>query len=84
MQLTVVGEWRPSQGLGDSPGRELIGCTDLSRAIAGLVRRRWLSILPKSLEPVGRHFRVAHRVRDVLVSQVMLQRAGVVASLASL
>ncbi len=35
------------------------------------------SILPKALEPVRAQFRIAHRVRDVLVPQVLLDRARV-------
>mgnify|MGYP003382024122 CR=1 FL=1 len=34
---------------------------------------------PEPLEPVRRKLRVPHRVVDVLVSKVMLQRPGVVA-----
>src|SRR5262245_7042127 len=34
---------------------------------------------PKVLEPVGRHFGVAHRVLNVLVPEVMLQGSRVVA-----
>jgi len=35
------------------------------------------SVLPKILEPLGRELGVAHRVHDVLVSKIVLQRARV-------
>ena len=37
------------------------------------------SILPKALEPIRTQFRVSHRVRDVLVPEVLLDRPGVLA-----
>jgi hypothetical protein len=39
--------------------------------------KRWL-VTPEAFEPVGREFRIAHRVHDVFVPEVMLNRAGVV------
>ena len=35
-------------------------------------------VLPEGLEPVGRHLCVPHRVRDVFVPEVVLQRTRVV------
>src|SRR5262245_60489826 len=46
-------------------------------------RRRQRST-PKVLEPVGRHFGVAHRVLDVLVPEVVLQSPCVVAIIGEL
>ena len=37
------------------------------------------SILPKTLEPIGAELRIAHRVRDVFVAEVLLDRACVLA-----
>ena len=37
------------------------------------------SILPKAFEPIRTQFRVSHRVRDVLVPEVLLDRARVLA-----
>ena len=45
----------------------------------GLVRPPSSSAPPKVLEPVGRHFGVSDRVLDVLVPEVVLQGARVVA-----
>src|SRR5262245_20803516 len=39
---------------------------------------------PKVLEPVGRHFGVAHRVLNVLVPEIVLQGPGVVAIIGEL
>ena len=39
----------------------------------------WSSSSPKVLEPIGRHFGVSDRVLDVLVPEVVLQGARVVA-----
>jgi len=37
-----------------------------------------MPLSPEILEPVGRHFGVAHRVLDVLMPEVVLQGSGVV------
>lgn len=41
------------------------------------------SIVPKILEPLRLELRVAHRVHDVLVAEIVLQRAGVLSVVAS-
>lgn len=43
-----------------------------------------VSILPKRFESVRRKFRVSQGVRDILVAQVVLQWAGVVALIGEL
>jgi len=35
------------------------------------------SVLPESIEAVGAQLRISHRVRDVAVAEVVLQRAGI-------
>src|SRR5262245_37543445 len=52
------------------------------RGRRSLACRRQLA--PKILEPVGRHFGVAHRVLDVLVPDVMLQGPRVMAIVSEL
>jgi hypothetical protein len=42
------------------------------RSLASIV-----SVLPEILEPVRRHFGVTHRVHDILVAHVVLERSGV-------
>ncbi len=39
---------------------------------------RQQSVLPEILEPIGSHFGVPHRVHDVLVAHVVLERPGIV------
>jgi hypothetical protein len=46
-------------------------------------RLNWF-LSPEVFEPIGRHFGVSHRVLDILVAEVMLQRAGVVAVIGQL
>ncbi len=43
------------------------------------VPRRRRSISPEILKPIRTQFRIAHRVRDVLVPEVLLDRPGVLA-----
>ena len=37
------------------------------------------ALSPEILEPIHRHLGVAHRVLDILVAELVLQRSGVVA-----
>jgi hypothetical protein len=37
-----------------------------------------LSVLPKAFEPIRSHFGVSHRVHDILMAHVVLERSGVV------
>jgi hypothetical protein len=54
----------------------------LNTTLASFVRRH--SLPPEGLEPIGRQLGVAHRVLDIAVPKVGLQRPGVVAVIGQL
>src|SRR5262245_16092851 len=66
--------------------KELSSARDVIRSVCREIRlcfsRTWLIhtkrlILPEIFEPVGRHGGVAHRMLNILMSQLILDRSGI-------